>query len=122
MLIKNFAMSNFRNNRNFQTIKFSDISENWHHWFVSALYNDLPFLERDQARCCSPSFDIQDPLFVEFLEYSGTITSDMHRETLQSPRRSIKNKRIELVTESVVLLHDNVRLHVSSVTRETGQI
>ena len=61
-------------------------------------------------------FDIQGPLFVEFLEHRGTITSDVYCETLQSLRRSSKNKRQEMLMESVVLLHDNARPHVSSVT------
>ena len=60
-------------------------------------------------------FDTQGPLFVEFLEHRGTITFDVYCETLQSLRRSIKNKRQELLTESVFLLHDNARPHVSIV-------
>ena len=60
-------------------------------------------------------FDIQSPLFVEFLKHRGTTTSDVYCKILQSLRRSIKNKRQELLPESVVLLQDNARLHVSSV-------
>ena len=52
---------------------------------------------------------------VKFLEHRGTITFDVYCETIQSLRRSIKNKRQELLTERVVLLHDNARLHMSRV-------
>ena len=61
-------------------------------------------------------FDIQGPLFVEFLEHRGTISSDVYYETLQSLRRSIKKKRQELLTKNVDLIHDNARPPVSSVT------
>ncbi|XP_037564471.1 histone-lysine N-methyltransferase SETMAR-like [Dermacentor silvarum] len=59
-------------------------------------------------------FDVQGPL-LEFLKHR-TINSDLYCETLQSLRRSIKNKRPGLLTEGVVLLHDNVRPQVSRVT------
>ena len=54
-------------------------------------------------------FHIHVPLFGEFQKHRGTIISNMHYETLQSLRRSIKNKRQELLKESVVLLLDNAR-------------
>ena len=44
------------------------------------------------------------------------MTSDVYCETFQSLRRSIKNKTQELLTESVVLLHDNERKLVSRIT------
>ncbi|GFT76045.1 histone-lysine N-methyltransferase SETMAR [Trichonephila clavipes] len=59
---------------------------------------------------------VQLTLFVEFLEHRRTINSDEYRETLQNLRKSIKNKRPGLLTEIVVLLHDNKRPHVSRVT------
>ena len=37
-------------------------------------------------------FDVQSPLFVEFFEHRGTITSNAFCETLQTLCRSIKNK------------------------------
>ena len=40
----------------------------------------------------------------------------MNCETIQSLRRFIKNKRQELLTENVVLLHGNARSHVSRIT------
>ena len=50
------------------------------------------------------------------LKHTGTKTSNMYCETIKSLRRFIKNKRQELLTEGVVLLHDNARSHVSRVT------
>ena len=61
-------------------------------------------------------FNIQGSFFVEFLEHRGIITSNVYCETLQSLRKSIKSKRLELLTESVVLLHDNACPHASRVT------
>ncbi|GFV33640.1 HTH_48 domain-containing protein [Trichonephila clavipes] len=46
-----------------------------------------------------------------------SINSDVYCETLRSLRRSIKNKRPELLTEGVVVIHDNARPHVSRVTQ-----
>ncbi|GFV14565.1 histone-lysine N-methyltransferase SETMAR [Trichonephila clavipes] len=62
-------------------------------------------------------FDVQGPLLVEFLEHRKSINSDVYCETLRRLRRSIKNKKPGLLTEGVVLLHDNARPHVSRVTQ-----
>ncbi|XP_035232740.1 histone-lysine N-methyltransferase SETMAR-like [Stegodyphus dumicola] len=61
-------------------------------------------------------FDIKGPLIVEFLEHRKTINSNVDCETLRCLCRSIKNKRPGLLMEGVVLLHDNVRPHVSTLT------
>ena len=53
----------------------------------------------------------------EFLEHRKTVNSDVYCETLRSLRKSIKSKRPGLLTEGVILLHDNARPHVSTVTR-----
>ncbi|XP_042904384.1 histone-lysine N-methyltransferase SETMAR-like [Parasteatoda tepidariorum] len=50
------------------------------------------------------------------LEHRKTINSYVYCETHRRLRRSIKNKRPGLITEGVVLLHDNARPHVSRVT------
>ncbi|GFW06979.1 uncharacterized protein TNCV_3691751 [Trichonephila clavipes] len=62
-------------------------------------------------------FEVQGPLLVEFLEHRKSINSNAYCETLRRLRRSIKNKRPGLLTEGVVLLHDNARPHVSRVTQ-----
>ncbi|GFW43319.1 histone-lysine N-methyltransferase SETMAR [Trichonephila clavipes] len=62
-------------------------------------------------------FDVQGPLLVEFLEHRKSINSDVYCETLRRLRRSIKNKRPRLLTEGVVLLHDNESPHISRVTQ-----
>ena len=61
-------------------------------------------------------FDIQDPLFIEFLEHRGTITSNLFCKTIQSLHRSIKNKRQKLLEKGVVMFHDNGHPNVSRVT------
>ncbi|GFV36791.1 mariner Mos1 transposase [Trichonephila clavipes] len=62
-------------------------------------------------------FDVQGPLLMEFFEDRKSINSDVYCETLRRLRRSIKNKRPELLMEVVVLLHDNVHPHVSRVAQ-----
>ncbi|GFT06043.1 histone-lysine N-methyltransferase SETMAR [Trichonephila clavipes] len=62
-------------------------------------------------------FDVQGPLLLEFLEYRKSINSDVYCETLRRLRRSIKNIGPRLVTESVVLLHDNACPRVSRNTQ-----
>ncbi|GFW52020.1 histone-lysine N-methyltransferase SETMAR [Trichonephila clavipes] len=57
------------------------------------------------------------PRFHEADRHRTSINSDVYCETLQRLHRSIKNKRPELLTEGVVLLHDNARPHVSRVTQ-----
>ncbi|GFW15320.1 mariner Mos1 transposase [Trichonephila clavipes] len=61
-------------------------------------------------------FDVQGPLLVEFLEHRKSINSDVYCETLRCLCRSIKNRQ-GLLTDGVVLLHDNARPHVSRVTQ-----
>ena len=60
---------------------------------------------------------VRGPILIEFLEHRKTINSDVYCETLRSLRKSIKSKRPGLLTEGVILLHDNARPHVSTVTR-----
>ncbi|GFU75133.1 histone-lysine N-methyltransferase SETMAR [Trichonephila clavipes] len=62
-------------------------------------------------------FDVEGPILVEFLEHRKSTNSDVYCETLRRLRRSIKNKRPGLLTEGVVLLHDNAHPHVSRVTQ-----
>ncbi|GFX40898.1 mariner Mos1 transposase [Trichonephila clavipes] len=62
-------------------------------------------------------FDVQGPLLVEFLEHRKSINSDVYCETFQCLLRSIKSKRPGLLTEGVVLLHDNAPPHVPRVTQ-----
>ena len=62
-------------------------------------------------------FDIRGPILVEFLEHRKTINSDVYCATLCSLCMSIKSKRPGLLTEGMILLHDNARPHVSRVTQ-----
>ncbi|GFX13413.1 mariner Mos1 transposase [Trichonephila clavipes] len=62
-------------------------------------------------------FDVQGPLLMEFLEHRKSINSDVYCETRRRLRRSIKNKRPGLLTEGVVLLHDDARPYASRVTQ-----
>ena len=48
-------------------------------------------------------------LLTEFMAPGTTITSEVYCETLKKLRRSIQSKRCGMLTEGVVLLHDNAR-------------
>ncbi|GFW56812.1 histone-lysine N-methyltransferase SETMAR [Trichonephila clavipes] len=62
-------------------------------------------------------FDVQGPLLAEFLERRKIINSDVYCKKLRRLRRFIKNKRLGLLMEGMVLLHDNVRPRVFLVTQ-----
>lgn len=61
--------------------------------------------------------EVRGPIFIEFLEHGPSINSDVFCETLRSPPKSIKSKRLGLFTDGVILLHDNARPHVSWITQ-----
>ena len=59
-------------------------------------------------------WDRQRILLTEFMAPGTTITSEVYCETLNKLRRSIQNKRRGMLTEGVVLLHDNARPHTAA--------
>ena len=64
-------------------------------------------------------FDCRGPLLIEFLPQGSTINSAQYCSTLTKLRKAIKNKRPGLLTQGVILLHDNARPHVSQETQRT---
>jgi histone-lysine N-methyltransferase SETMAR len=61
-------------------------------------------------------WDCKGMLLTEFMAPGTTITSEVYCDTLHNLRRSIKNKRREMLTKGVVLLHDNARPHTAART------
>ena len=51
------------------------------------------------------------------IRYVSTINSAQNCSTLTKLRKAIKNKRPGLLTRGVILLHDNIRPHVSQETQ-----
>lgn len=59
-------------------------------------------------------FDCKGPLLIDFLEHGRT----WKRTAVQ---RAIKSKRSKMLTNDIILLHNNVRLHVAHVVSTTLQ-
>ncbi|PNF29904.1 hypothetical protein B7P43_G07269, partial [Cryptotermes secundus] len=62
-------------------------------------------------------FDCKGPLLVEFLEHGATISAQRCDDTL----RAIKSKRPGMLSNGIVLLHDNARSHTANSVRNTLQ-
>ena len=57
-------------------------------------------------------------LLVDFLPRGETINSSPYCETLKKLRCAIENKRRAMLTNGIVLLHDNVRPHAAIRTED----
>ena len=60
----------------------------------------------------------QSVLLVEFLPQGTTINSAVYCETLKKLRRAIQNKRREMLSATILLLHDNARPHSAAQTQD----
>jgi len=57
-------------------------------------------------------WDFQGPIYCDFLEGQRTINSQYYSDILENKiRPAIRTKRRGLLTEGVILLHDNARPH-----------
>lgn len=65
---------------------------------------------------CTVFWDRKGVLLIEFLPRGETINRETYCQTLKKLRRAIQNKRRGMLTDRVVLLHDNVRPHTELVT------
>ena len=62
-------------------------------------------------------FDCRGQLLIEFLLQGSTINSAQYCSTMKKLRKAIKNKRPDLLTQGVILLHDSFLSHVSQETQ-----
>ena len=56
-------------------------------------------------------------LLVEFLPQGTTLNSAVYCEMLKKLRRVIQNKRRGMLSATILLLHDNARLHPAAQTQ-----
>ncbi|GBM77857.1 hypothetical protein AVEN_24609-1 [Araneus ventricosus] len=70
---------------------------------------------------CTVFWDRQGILLVEFLPRGETINAVRYCETLRQLRRAIQNKRRGILSQSILLLHDNARTHSAVVTQNLIQ-
>ena len=66
---------------------------------------------------CTVFWDRQGVLLVEFLPQGTTITSAVYCETLKK-MYAIQNKRRGMLSATILLLHDNARLHAAAQTQD----
>ncbi|GFS76192.1 mariner Mos1 transposase [Trichonephila clavipes] len=57
-------------------------------------------------------------LLLGFMTQGTTINSGAYCATLRKSRRALQNKRHDMLSKGVLLLHDNARPHTSQTTRE----
>jgi diphthamide synthase subunit DPH2 len=66
-------------------------------------------------------WDRKEVLMVEFMQQGTTIMSEVYCQTLKKKKKkmhkAIQNKRLGMLTSSVVLLHDNVYPHIAARTQ-----
>jgi len=65
---------------------------------------------------CTVFWDRYGVLLLDYRPNGQTINAQVYRDTLQRLRRAIQNKRQELLSSGVVLLHDNARPHRAQQT------
>ncbi|KAJ4438355.1 hypothetical protein ANN_14297 [Periplaneta americana] len=66
---------------------------------------------------CTVFWDRKGVLLIEFLPWGETINRETYCQTLKKLRRAIQNKRSGMLTDGVVLLHDNTRPHTARDTQ-----
>ena len=63
-------------------------------------------------------WDMKGVLLVEFQEHGRTVTAASYCSLLKRLKAAIKNKRPGLLTQGVLLFHDNARPHTAHMTLE----
>ena len=67
-------------------------------------------------------WDVNGPILMNFLERGETVTSARYSDMLATKLKlTIRSKRRGLLSKGVLLLHDNVRLHMAAHTVDTLQ-
>lgn len=70
-----------------------------------------------QKILCTVFWDTKGVLLVEYCPRGQTINAERYRVTLRNLRRAIQNKRRGMLSEGIVLLHDNARPHTARDTQ-----
>ncbi len=65
--------------------------------------------------------DAKRVIWQEYLLKGATINTERYRKIIKNLRKTIKRKRLGLLIEGVILLHDNVQPHSANVTQELLQ-
>jgi hypothetical protein len=63
---------------------------------------------------CTVFWDRKHIMLVEFLPQGSTINVGVNCDTLKKVRHAIQNRRCGMLSQGVVMLHDNASPHISS--------
>jgi len=63
-------------------------------------------------------WDHKGPLLIEYMEKGKTVNSEQYCNTLDKLRMAIRKRRPRLLSDGVILLHDNATPHTAAHTRE----
>ena len=66
-------------------------------------------------------FDCRGLRLVDFLDRGATINAKRYADTLQKLRRAIKSKRPGMLSDGIILFHDNARPHTANQVRDKLQ-
>ena len=66
-------------------------------------------------------FECRGPLLVDFLERGATINVKCYADTLQKLQRAITSKHPGMLSDRIILLHDNARSHIANLMRDKIQ-
>ena len=79
-------------------------------------------VSRSTGKVMMTSFlDCRGPLLVDFLERGATIHAKRCTDTLQKLRPGIKSKCPGMLSNGIILLHDNARSHIANLMRDKIQ-
>jgi histone-lysine N-methyltransferase SETMAR len=67
---------------------------------------------------CTVFGDREGVLLVEFLPQGSTINAGVYCDTLKKLRRAIQNKRRDMLSRGVVMLHGNARPHTAAAMQD----
>src|SRR5579862_8085227 len=63
-------------------------------------------------------WDHRGPLLIEYMEKGKTVNAEQYCNTLDKLRKVIRKRRPRLLSDGVILLHDNATPHTAAHTRE----
>ncbi|GBL82035.1 Mariner Mos1 transposase [Araneus ventricosus] len=88
----------------------------WRHTHSPVRVKAKPTLPQRKIMA-SLFWDRHGVLLIDFMQRGTTINAVTYSQTLRKLRRATQNKRRGMLTEGILLLHDNARPHTTAQTR-----
>jgi histone-lysine N-methyltransferase SETMAR len=67
---------------------------------------------------CTVFWDRKAFMLVDFLHQGSTISAGVYCDTFKKPRHAIQNKQRGMLSQGVVMLHDNARTHTAATKQD----